>query len=98
MLPFVNLLKVSIRSPRRNEGRLLLRLGRSLGRKVSIRSPRRNEGRHQLLIVFADWMPFQSAPPAETRGDCRRSYSVQRGARFNPLPPPKRGETYGEPE
>ena len=37
--------------------------------KVSIRSPRRNEGR---LVFYDGYMyvgEFQSAPPAETRGD-----------------------------
>ena len=36
---------------------------------------------------------FQSTPPAEARGDekLERVYMRYRG--FNPLPPPKRGET-----
>ena len=39
-------------------------------------------------------MVFQSTPPAEARGDARRrAHSVRARGCFNPLPPPKRGET-----
>ena len=36
---------------------------------------------------------FQSTPPAEARGDAlgEEAEAVRKG--FNPLPPPKRGET-----
>ena len=36
---------------------------------------------------------FQSTPPAEARGDRRAANREAGGACFNPLPPPKRGET-----
>ena len=92
--------------------------GQLLAWRVSIRSPRRNEGRRDRAGPCARPLRFQSAPPAETRGDPARSPRVFRGilvsirsprrnegrptgifcrrrrARcFNPLPPPKRGET-----
>ena len=60
---------VSIRSPRRNEGRLLLPSLNRLRISVSIRSPRRNEGRQKRLAALVSLDQFQSAPPAETRGD-----------------------------
>ena len=36
---------------------------------------------------------FQSTPPAEARGDNRHGAGAGRSGGFNPLPPPKRGET-----
>ena len=36
---------------------------------------------------------FQSTPPAEARGDVDGGRVVYKLGRFNPLPPPKRGET-----
>ena len=36
---------------------------------------------------------FQSAPPAETRGDVLVRVQSRFAQGFNPLPPPKRGET-----
>ena len=88
---------VSIRSPRRNEGRRggLKRLMRQL--LVSIRSPRRNEGRQTRGSIYTNACVFQSAPPAETRGDPRGAISGRDATRFNPLPPPKRGETVQRP-
>ena len=63
--------------------------------KVSIHSPRRSEGRRHLGHQIKDTAKFQSTPPAEARGDkeptVRQVSSVTYG--FNPLPPPKRGET-----
>ena len=62
--------------------------------EVSIRSPRRSEGRcDQGLSTLLILDKFQSAPPAEARGDIRSAEmgSVAFGS-FNPLPPPKRGE------
>ena len=84
---------VSIRSPRRNEGRPVLHDG-SVGEYcVSIRSPRRNEGRQYRLVDNRAGEMFQSAPPVETRGDSRRPTTKQSSCCFNPLPPSKRGET-----
>ena len=61
---------------------------------VSIRSPRRSGGRHILRQHGEPARPFQSAPPAEAGGDSpvATQSSVQPSC-FNPLPPPKRGET-----
>ena len=36
---------------------------------------------------------FQSTPPAEARGDVARRVDLNKVTCFNPLPPPKRGET-----
>ena len=36
---------------------------------------------------------FQSTPPAEARGDLASPSTTGRDSSFNPLPPPKRGET-----
>ena len=85
--------KVSIRSPRRNEGRRAGTGAGAIASQVSIRSPRRNEGRLRRLrrVGGSDW--FQSAPPAETRGDIYAYGSTKSPFGFNPLPPPKRGET-----
>ena len=63
----------------------------SLG--VSIHSPRRSEGRHVAAISLTAASVFQSTPPAEARGDRRFRMVGPRGLSFNPLPPPKRGET-----
>ena len=61
---------VSIRSPRRNEGRRTYRALWTLYARVSIRSPRRNEGRRLIAQAIASsFSLFQSAPPVETRGD-----------------------------
>ena len=60
---------VSIRSPRRNEGRLGYCAWTGQYRLVSIRSPRRNEGRQGLPHRPGRVTQFQSAPPVETRGD-----------------------------
>ena len=70
--------------------------------RVSIHSPR--EAREQTSSADSSDHPFgfkfQSTPPAEARGDSTRPCAADackdegRGlARFNPLPPPKRGET-----
>ena len=61
--------------------------------RVSIRSPRRNEGRHTLKFTPPLKITFQSAPPAETRGDVSARRCPPNRCCFNPLPPPKRGET-----
>ena len=86
---------VSIRSPRRSEGRLLDNDPFTESEiPVSIRSPRRSEGRFpQLRGAAGDPAEFQSAPPAEARGDHGQGRRGDSGPRsFNPLPPPKRGE------
>ncbi len=85
--------EVSIHSPRRSEGRRTSSTVSRLMREVSIHSPRRSEGRRRLLWDDALMSTFQSTPPAEARGD-DHFRTPRRGAdRFNPLPPPKRGET-----
>ena len=61
--------EVSIRSPRRNEGRPLACIWRRRPLLVSIRSPRRNEGRQPTSCRTMPPTSFQSAPPVETRGD-----------------------------
>ena len=84
---------VSIRSPRRSEGRSDSTAEPVLACEVSIRSPRRSEGRCRFPASLAHtrhW--FQSAPPAEARGDVRRKSQPVLPPCFNPLPPPKRGE------
>ena len=63
------LLIVSIRSPRRNEGRQAGCCFAGRKHAVSIRSPRRNEGRQTTMFTTARIILFQSAPPVETRGD-----------------------------
>ena len=40
---------------------------------------------------------FQSTPPAEARGDINGLVEEVAGQGFNPLPPPKRGETSNQP-
>ena len=62
---------VSIRSPRRNEGRLNTSGGDTSLGSVSIRSPRRNEGRPVVVSKDPRSRTFQSAPPVETRGDLK---------------------------
>ena len=42
-------------------------------------------------------MEFQSTPPAEARGDVRKHFIGTSSFSFNPLPPPKRGETPSGP-
>ena len=67
-----------------------------LSNEVSIHSPRRSEGRpvrlgDRLRLVIM----FQSTPPAEARGDTQPGTARTSRLSFNPLPPPKRGETRG---
>ena len=45
----------------------------------------RRDGTHLLM--------FQSTPPAEARGDNKQIGTLVPQRCFNPLPPPKRGET-----
>ena len=59
---------------------------------VSIRSPRRSEGRFIGMGAMTSHLKFQSAPPAEARGDLVSFFRLDPVRRFNPLPPPKRGE------
>ena len=62
--------------------------------EVSIHSPRRSEGRLFVTEDTDNVTGFQSTPPAEARGDARwpRLRRAWKSC-FNPLPPPKRGET-----
>ena len=83
--------------PKRGETTILPVVRRCWVTEVSIHSPRRSEGRP---AVPAPYKPgtlrkeFQSTPPAEARGDtaCRAAGTACLPC-FNPLPPPKRGET-----
>ena len=62
---------------------------------VSIHSPRRSEGRRSIngASGSAGSFGFQSTPPAEARGDAALRANASMVGCFNPLPPPKRGET-----
>ena len=61
---------------------------------VSIHSPRRSEGRPDgRLHSHRPLSMFQSTPPAEARGDMFVASNGAPPLCFNPLPPPKRGET-----
>ena len=84
---------VSIRSPRRNEGRRL-RFGLASAR-VQFQSAPPAETRGDLRSIprCSGIEMFQSAPPAETRGDQLKFLIKSFNLGFNPLPPPKRGET-----
>ncbi len=84
---------VSIHSPRRSEGRLELQPLAEPSFFVSIHSPRRSEGRRARLHPVRAVIKFQSTPPAEVRGDSCRCFKCTMWCCFNPLPPPKRGET-----
>ena len=84
--------QVSIRSPRRNEGRSGKLPHDTVLLIVSIRSPRRNEGRYILGGIDPLSLMFQSAPPVETRGDTGSNIAYRSITGFNPLPPSKRGE------
>ena len=89
--------QVSIRSPRRNEGRPRHDLPPVLCGYVSIRSPRRNEGRLALVECFDKYHIVSIRSPRRNEG---RLFIVLFGLRcsvcFNPLPPSKRGETLAE--
>ena len=79
--------------PAEARGDLIFQLGMWRRRiEVSIRSPRRSEGRSSDLRPPARQPLFQSAPPAEARGDSAGPLEPCEHVRFNPLPPPKRGE------
>ena len=86
---------VSIHSPRRSEGRRTSTNPITMSVKVSIHSPRRSEGRPLgLRGCQRRASEFQSTPPAEARGDLQKlkAHAASKQS-FNPLPPPKRGET-----
>ena len=85
--------QVSIHSPRRSEGRRPVSGGRPYIVGVSIHSPRRSEGRRATAAKDSQAKEFQSTPPAEARGDRWPKLSLRHSKSFNPLPPPKRGET-----
>ena len=88
--------QVSIHSPRRSEGRQALT--RSRGRPRVFQSTLPAEARGDLATEESaedGGSLFQSTLPAEARGDRRSSPAgllARRG--FNPLSPPKRGETW----
>ena len=57
--------------------------------------PKRGEIAERKPFVTSKNRGFQSAPPAEARGDhtrCYITFNMQFSLGFNPLPPPKRGE------
>ena len=58
------------------------------------------EARGDIAFMFVIRSPskFQSTPPAEARGDVRSVTGGIGEGRFNPLPPPKRGETWAASE
>ena len=64
---------------------------------VSIHSPRRSEGRRRCSARSDRRASFQSTPPAEARGDSMERNTAEAISSFNPLPPPKRGETKKNP-
>ena len=79
-------------SPKRGET-LNKMQGTALG-IVSIRSPHRSEGRHACIVNIFFNRLFQSAPLTEARGDRVALIEPQGIISFNPLPSPKRGETW----
>ena len=87
-------LEVSIRSPRRSEGRLGTRQVVCLGCDVfQSAPPAEARGDSSPLELICCAVLFQSAPPAEARGDLSPPVVAISGFLcFNPLPPPKRGE------
>ena len=88
---------VSIRSPRRSEGRSAFAQWRSCGTSVSIRSPRRSEGRSPRKEFPMNDSMFQSAPPAEARGDLQRQF-LQRPLIQVSIRSPRRSEGRSHPE
>ena len=60
---------------------------------VSIRSPHRSRGRRAVSREIGRYSKFQSAPPTEAGGDTCFWGVAARACCFNPLPPPKQGET-----
>ena len=61
---------------------------------VSIHSPRRSEGRLTMGDVIQPRSRFQSHSPRRSEGRLMISTPWISGSKsFNPLPPPKRGET-----
>ena len=90
---YAHLFEVSIHSPRRSEGRPQSKIAPLAVTEVSIHSPRRSEGRPGDRDRVSRVYGFQSTPPAEARGDCLVRRSLPPALSFNPLPPPKRGET-----
>ena len=60
---------------------------------VSIRSPHRSKGRPAAPMSCPPVALFQSAPLTEARGDNEKWQSIRASGGFNPLPPPKQGET-----
>ena len=86
--------RVSIRSPHRSKGRLLL--SRRIGPIQRFQSAPLTEARGDAsAAITADSnSSFQSAPLTEARGDPRRAISGPLHQGFNPLPSPKQGETW----
>ena len=111
--------RVSIHSPRRSEGRLILANHVIVQHEFQSTPPAEARGDDRRRTpIKCNRKLFQSTPPAEARGDCRQTkvrrshqavsihsprrsegrHPVRRTSpavirSFNPLPPPKRGET-----
>ena len=86
-------LQVSIRSPCRSKGRFNNDVQiEPIVEGVSIRSPCRSKGRSAAVYRHLEALTFQSAPPAEARGDAHPGPLGVTGTGFNPLPLPKQGE------
>ena len=91
-------MSVSIHSPRRSEGRLAEAIKcLECGEVTLFQSTPPAEARGDIPTipsVVCMSKAFQSTPPAEARGDVlQRFRQVHCNRSFNPLPPPKRGET-----
>ena len=90
-----HLLPVSIHSPRRSEGRLSKIAPNSVTNSFQSTPPAeaRGDGAEKVDLYVDE--EFQSTPPAEARGDMMLRPTWDLLLSFNPLPPPKRGETPG---
>ena len=86
--------EVSIHSPRRSEGRQHPACRHPPASEFQSTPPAEARGDTRTPALPTGWKVFQSTPPAEARGDI---YEARKWPRvnecFNPLPPPKRGET-----
>ena len=86
---------VSIRSPRRNEGRPVSPALFSPSKPSFNPLPPSKRGETSKCCALPSRVAlFQSAPPVETRGDLGGRIPLNLAKSFNPLPPSKRGETW----
>ena len=84
---------VSIHSPRRSEGRQQDQYKMPMQKRFQSTPPAEARGDQPGTFLTWGYDEFQSTPPAEARGDARPRAGALPRNRFNPLPPPKRGET-----